>query len=112
MLRLVSAHIPWNAISCRELRGSYKALRDDLVLLSATTLSNIFRRESTLTVDAIQKQLPSRNEVCLGLDGWTSPNKLAITLVIAYTMNQNWALRETQLTFDEVDHLFLSHFES
>jgi len=58
MLGFVLAHIPWNAISNLELRLSYRALRDDLVLLSATTLCNICRREYALTVDAIKKQLP------------------------------------------------------
>jgi len=55
MLVFVSAHIPWNSISNLELRRSYKALCDDLVLQSATTLSNICQRESALTVDAIRK---------------------------------------------------------
>ena len=112
MLGFVSAHIPWNAISNLELRRSYKALRDDLVLPSATTLSNICRREYALTVDAIKKQLPLRNKVSLALDGWTSTNKLAITSVIAYYMDRNWALREVQLAFDEVNRLFISRFES
>jgi len=112
MLGFVSAHIPWNAISNLELRRSYKVLRNDLVLPSATTLSNICRRQYALTVDAILKQLPSPNEVSSALDGWTSPNKLAITSLIAYYMNRNWALHEVQLVFDEVDHLFFSHFES
>ena len=112
MLGFVSAHIPWNAISNLELRRSYKALRDDLVLPSAPTLSNICRREYALTVDAIKKQLPLRNKVSLALDGWTSTNKLAITSVIAYYMDRNWALREVQLAFDEVNRLFISRFES
>jgi len=112
MLGFVSALIPWNSISNLELRRSYKALRDDLVLLSATTLSNICRREYALTVDAIKKQLPLQNKVSLALDRWTSMNKLAITLVIAYYMDRNWALREVQLAFDEVDLLFCSRFES
>jgi len=89
MLGFVWAHIPWNAISNLELRQSYKALRDDLVLPSATTLSNICRREYALTVDAINKQLPLRNKVSLALDGWTSTNKLAITSVIACYMDRN-----------------------
>jgi hypothetical protein len=58
MLGFVSAQIPWNAISNLELLRSYKALRDYLVLPSATTLINICRREYALTVDAIKKQLP------------------------------------------------------
>jgi len=77
----------WNAISNLELRRSYKALHHDLVLQSATTLSNICRREYALRVDAIKKQLPVRNKVSLTLDGWTSTNKLAITSVIAYYMD-------------------------
>ena len=112
MLGFVSAHIAWNAISNLELRRSYKELREDLVLPSATTLSNICRREYSLTVDAIKKQLPSQNKVSLALDGWTSTNKLAITSVIAYYMDRNWALRDVQLAFDEVDPLFFSAFES
>ena len=112
MLGFVSAHIPWTAIANLELRRSYKVLRDDLVLPSAETLSNICRREYVLTVDAIKKQLPSQNKVSLALDGWTSTNKLAITSVIAYYMDRNWALREVQLAFDEVDRLFFSAFES
>ena len=83
MLGFVSAHIPWNTISILELRRSYKALRDDLVLPSAPTLSNIRRREYALTADAIKKQFPVQNKLSLALDGWTSTNKLAITSVIA-----------------------------
>jgi len=112
MLGFVLAHIPWNAISNLELQGSYTALRGDLVLPSNTTLSHICRRQYALTVDAIKKQLPLRNKVSLALDGWTSTNKLAITSVIAYYMDRNWALRDVQLAFDEVDCLFCSCFES
>jgi hypothetical protein len=93
MLGFVSAHIPWNARSNLELRWSYKSLRDDLVLPSATTLSNICRREYALKVDEIKKQLPIRDKVNLALDGWTSMNKLATTSVIAYYMDRNWAWR-------------------
>jgi hypothetical protein len=112
MLGFASAHIPWNAISNLKLPWSYKALRDDLVLLSATTISNICRKEYGLSVDAIKKQLPLQNNVSLALDGWTSTNKLAITSVIAYYLNRNWALREVQLALDEVNRLFCSRFES
>jgi chaperone required for assembly of F1-ATPase len=112
MLGSVLAHIPWNAISNLELQRLYKALRDDLVLPPAATLSNICQRESALTVDAIKKQLPIRNKVSIALDGWISTNKLVITSVIAYYMDRNWALCEVQPAFDEVDRLFCSHFES
>jgi hypothetical protein len=76
------------------------------------TLSNIWQREYALTADAIKKQLRLQNEVSIALDGWTSTNILAITLVITYNMDQNWALREAQLTFDVVNRLFCSDFES
>jgi len=88
------------------------ALHADLVLPSAATLSNICWREYALTVDAIKKQLPSRDNVSSALDRWTSLNKPAITSVIAYYMDQNWALREVQLAFDEVHRLLLSCLES
>jgi len=110
MLEYVSAHISWIAISNLKLHWSYNALTSELVLPSASTLSNLCQREYALTVDAIKKQVLSRNKVSLGLDGWTSTNKLAITSVIAYHMDSNWALREVQLAFDEVDNLFLSYF--
>jgi len=112
MLGCVSAHIPWNAISNLELQRSYKSLRDDVVLPSATTLRNICRREYALNVYAIKKQLPIRNKVSLALDGWTSTHKPAITSVFAYYMDRNWALLEVQLAFDDVDYLFGSRFES
>jgi len=111
MSAYVSAHIPWNAISNLKLRRSYEALRDDPVLPSATTLSNICQREYALTVDVIKKQLPIQNQVSLALDWWTSTNKLAITSVNAYYMDRNWAFCEVQLTFDEVDCQFCSRFE-
>jgi hypothetical protein len=111
MLACVSAPISWNAISTLHLRWSYKALRDDLVLPSATTLRNIWCREYAMRVDAIKKQLPSRNKVSLALDGWTSRNKLAIMSVIAYYIDRNWALREFEPAFKEVDRLFFSCFE-
>jgi len=107
-----SVHIPSNAISNLKLLRSYMAVHDDLVLPSAMTLINICRRDYALTVDAIKKRLPSQNKVSLALDGSTSPNKLTITLVIAYFMDENLALCEVQLAFNEVDHLFLSCFES
>jgi len=112
MLGVVSAEIPWNGIPNLELRQSYMALRNDLVLPSGTTLSNICQREYALIVDAIKKQLPSQNKVSLPLEGWTSTNIPAIMSVIAYSMDRTWALHEVQLSFDELDLLFFSHFES
>jgi len=81
------------------------------VLPSATTLSNICWREYTLTVDAINKQWPSQNIGSVALDGWTSMNELAITLVIAYCIERHWALREVTLAFNEIDRPFISTFE-
>jgi hypothetical protein len=89
MLGFVSADLKWNVISNLELQWSYKAVRSDLVLPSASTLSNISGREYSLTVDAIKKQFPLRKNVILALDGWTSTNKLSTSLVIAYYMDQN-----------------------
>jgi hypothetical protein len=60
----------------------------------------------------IIKQLPLRNKFSLALDGLTSTNKLAITSVIGYYMDRNWALHDVHLAFDEVDRLFCSRFES
>jgi hypothetical protein len=102
MLGFVSANIPWNVISNLEFRRSFNALRDDLILPSASTLGNICRREYSLTIDAIKNQLPAKNKVSLALDGWTSTNRLAITSVIGYYIDQHWALCEVQLAFDEV----------
>ena len=89
MLWFVLAHIRMNAIQNLELQWSYNALWSELLLPSASTLSNICQREYTLTVDAIKKQLPSRNKVSLALDGWTSTNKLDTTLVITNYMDYN-----------------------
>jgi len=63
-------------------------------------------------VDAIKKQLPTRNKVTLALDGWTSTNKLAIRSVIANNMDRDWVMWEVHLAFDEVNSLFFFYFNS
>jgi len=90
MLGCVSAEIPWNTISNLELQGSYKAVRNHLVLPSATTHSIICWREYALTVDAIQKPLPSQNKVSLALNGWPSTNTDPITSVMAWSSTRFW----------------------
>jgi len=112
MLGFVSAYIPWNAVSNLELEQSDKVLCNDLVLQSATTLTNICWRQHPVTVNAIKKQLLSWNVVRLAWDGWTSMNKVAITLVIAYYMDRNGPLSEVQLALDKVECLLFSCFES
>jgi len=57
MLGFVSGHVPWNTISILELRQVYKALRDEVVLPSATMFSNTCQKEYALTVDAFWKQM-------------------------------------------------------
>jgi len=111
ILRFVSAPVPWDAISNQEQRWSYKTSHNDQVLPSTLTLSNSCRREYPQPVDEIEKQLQLRNTVSLALDGLIARNSLAITLVIAYYTDRNWALREVQLPFDEVNHQFCSPFE-
>ena len=111
ILGFVLSHISWKTISNPKLWWSYKALQSNFVLPSATTLSNICWREYTLTVDAINKQWPSQNIGSVALDGWTSMNELAITLVIAYCIERHWALREVTLAFNEIDRPFISTFE-
>ena len=112
MLGFVSAHIPWNVIPNLQLRQSYTALRDELVLPSGSTLSLMCRRKSAPTKDTIGQQLPSLDSDTLVFDGWTSSNKLDITSVIPCYMDRNWASRDVQLAFHEVDRLFFPHFES
>jgi hypothetical protein len=51
--------------------------------MSASSRNNICWREYTVTVDAIRKQLPSRDKGSLALDRWTSMNILPIMSVIA-----------------------------
>jgi len=95
-----------------ELEWSYNALWSRLVLPAPSSPCNSCWRQYTLTVDAMKMQLPSRNIVSLALDGWTSTCKFARMSVIASYMNCNWALWDLQLTFDEVDGLLFSYFES
>jgi len=60
MSAFVLVHILQNAISNLELQRVFNVLRNNLVLQSACTLCNIRRRESSLTVNAIKKQLLSK----------------------------------------------------
>jgi len=82
------------------------------MLPAASTPSNICRKEHSLTVDAIQMELVSMNEVSLGLDGWSTTNKFAMTSVIAYVISRYWEMSEPQLAFDKVDSQLFFYFES
>jgi len=111
MLGFVSAHTPCNTISNLDLWRSYNASWSELELLSASTLSNNRRKEYTVTVDAIEKQLRSRNKVSLAFDAWTSTNKIPIMSVIAHYMHRTCALREIPPAFDEVGSPLFTYFE-
>lgn len=63
-------------------------------------------------VDAIQVELPSRLTVSLVPDGWISTSKMAIASVTADFIDHNWALRNVQLTFNDIESLFISYFQS
>jgi len=112
MLGFVTAHIPWNAITNLELKSSYNALQSDSVLPFASMWSMIWLREYALTVEAFKKQSLSRNKVSSALHVWTLKNKLAILSVIADYLDRNWALREVQIAFDEVNGLLFPSFKS
>jgi len=112
MLRLIYTHIPWNGMSTLGQLWSDNALRSDLVLPSASTLSNICWKKCSLTGDAIKKQLPSIDKASLALQYWTLANRLAIMTVIANYMDRILVLVESQLAFDESDTIFCSYFES
>jgi hypothetical protein len=90
---------------------SYNALCTNWVLPSTGTLTNICHKKYSLTVDAIKKQLSSRNKVSLALDGWTATNILCITFIIAYHMDQDCTLQEVQLAFDQVEYHFISLYK-
>jgi hypothetical protein len=97
MLGFLSPYITWNAILNLQLWWWYKALWSNLMLPSATALSNICRTEYGLTMDATKKQLPSRKIVSLALDEWTSTINHTITSVNTYYTDEHWALCGLQL---------------
>jgi hypothetical protein len=63
-------------------------------------------------VESIKQQLPSRYKVSSALDRRISTNKLALTLLIAYYVDQNWAVLEVQVACDKVECPVLSNFDS
>jgi hypothetical protein len=63
-------------------------------------------------VDAIKKQLPSRNKDSIALDRWTLGYKLAITLVVTKFMDRNLVLGEVQLPLDAGDRPLFSYFNN
>ena len=111
-LALLSAHISGNSILEWKLWRSYKHLQYEIVILSATILGIICRREYSLTADANTTQLLSGNKVSVALDRLTLMNKLDTTSVIPYYVDWNCALWEVHFTFGEVDSLFLSFIKS
>jgi len=112
MVRVVFVHIEWNALSNLEPWQSYKAVRSDLMLMSAMTLSNCCGRECSLTVDAFMTQLLSQNEVRLDLDISTSTNMLAFRSDFVNYMDRNSVLHDVLIAFDEIDYLLISNLET
>lgn len=111
ILGCVSAQNSCNRISYLKRQQLYNALQSQLVLYSTSTCSSICQRECSLTVDAIYKQLPSRTKVSSALNWLPSMNKLAITSVITWYMDWNWAFWVVQLAFNTVNSLLFSNFE-
>jgi hypothetical protein len=101
MLEFDSAHICSNVISIFESRQSFNALHSDLILPSASTISNICHRECSLTIVAIKKQLPTEHKVSMVLDRWTSTINLAKVSVIGYYSDHNRSIRDIQLAFED-----------
>jgi hypothetical protein len=68
----------------------FNALYHNLVLPVANTMRNIYQKKKyTLTIDAMNKQVPTKNKVCAALDGWISTNTLAILSMIGYYTDYN-----------------------
>jgi hypothetical protein len=112
LLKFLSANIPGNILPNLEQQWSYDVLPSGLVVPSASTLSHMCRREYSLSLNAITKQFPSRNNDSLPVASWTSMNKLTKTSVITYSMYWNETLQEVQLGFHEVQSLFCSYFKT
>ena len=102
LLGILSASIPLNAISNKELRRAFFILRPDVKIPSVRTLRNLLVKEYEMTLTAIKNQIPVGQKVSIALDGWTSQNRLAITSVILYYISRNWKLEEVQIAFEEV----------
>lgn len=102
LLGLLSAIIPLNAISNKELRRAFFMLRPEVKIPSVGTLTNLLAREYEMTLAAIKQQIPIGQKISIALDGWTSQNRLAITSVIMYYISRNWTLEEVQIAFEEV----------
>ena len=69
-------------------------------------MQRLLQKEYQLAVLALQKLLPADAKVSIALDGWTSPNKMAILSIIGYYVTSDWHLAEVQLGFDQIfgDH--------
>ena len=102
LLGLLSAIIPLNTISNKELRRVFLMLRPEVKIPSVGTLINLLAREYEMTLAAIKQQIPIGQKISTTLDGWTSQNQLAITSVIMYYISRNWTLEEVQIAFEEV----------
>lgn len=104
----VSTNMPFNMVTDdhfrRFLRLCNSQMRDPVDPPCASTMRNRLAKEYSLTIQAIRNELPhGTRKISLAMDGWTSPNKLPITSMLAYYIDDDWNLREVQLGFDEVN---------
>jgi hypothetical protein len=59
-------------------------------------------KEYNLAVTAIENLRPRTSKVSIAVDGWTSPNKMAILSIIGYFVTDDWHLAEIQLGFQQI----------
>ena len=70
-------------------------------------MSHLLASEYKQAIIAIKDWFPKDSRISIALDGWTAINKLALLSVIAYHIDINWNLVETQIGFKQVnDNLY------
>lgn len=111
MLRFIAGYIPQNALTNLKQGWSYKALQSELVQPTTATLPNHCQWEYSLTVVTTINQLLFSNTVMLAVEGWTSTNAYATTLVLTSYLDPDWRLSEVHHMFNEVGSLFIFIFQ-
>ena len=78
----LATNLAFNCSNNVAFRHVFKYIRPGVEIPSPTTLTRHLKRLGKSTVDDIRTCLPAAGKISLAADTWTSPNKLAVTILL------------------------------
>jgi hypothetical protein len=98
----LSMNIPFHCADNQQLRKLFKMLRPTVDCPSSDKLRKDLAKEVCKVKEEIKVELKNANKVCLAMDAWTSPNKIAFLAIVVYWITPDWRYRHELIAFEQL----------